>query len=56
VLIAGRPVKRAGKLLGVDRAALDARLADSRDRIIAAASVIDRTLVESSIASRMRIG
>jgi cytosine/adenosine deaminase-related metal-dependent hydrolase len=56
VLIAGRPKKRAGKLLGVDRAALDARLADSRDRIIAAASVVDRTLVESAVARAMRIG
>jgi len=39
VFVAGRPVKRAGRLLGVDLPALRARLLASRDRIAAAAGV-----------------
>jgi 5-methylthioadenosine/S-adenosylhomocysteine deaminase len=39
VFVAGKPVKRDGKLLGVDVAALRARLLESRDRIAAAAGV-----------------
>jgi cytosine/adenosine deaminase-related metal-dependent hydrolase len=39
VFVAGRPVKRDGKLLGVDVAALRARLLESRDRIAAAAGI-----------------
>jgi 5-methylthioadenosine/S-adenosylhomocysteine deaminase len=39
VLVAGRVVKRDGRLLGVDLPALQARLLASRDRIAAAAGV-----------------
>jgi cytosine/adenosine deaminase-related metal-dependent hydrolase len=39
VLVAGRVVKRDGKLVGLDLPALNARLVDSRDRIAAAAGV-----------------
>jgi cytosine/adenosine deaminase-related metal-dependent hydrolase len=39
VFVAGKPVKRDGKLLGVDVAALRARLLESRDRIAAAAGI-----------------
>jgi cytosine/adenosine deaminase-related metal-dependent hydrolase len=56
VLIAGRPVKRAGKLPGLDLAALDARLCESRARILAAARVVDRPLVESTVAAALRLG
>ncbi|MFD1541577.1 amidohydrolase family protein [Nonomuraea guangzhouensis] len=39
VFVAGRAVKRDGRLLGVDLAALRARLLESRDRIAAAAGI-----------------
>ncbi|MEV7042418.1 amidohydrolase family protein [Amycolatopsis sp. NPDC051061] len=39
VFVAGKPVKRDGKLLGVDLPALRARLLESRDRIAAAAGI-----------------
>jgi 5-methylthioadenosine/S-adenosylhomocysteine deaminase len=39
VFVAGRAVKRDGRLLGVDLPALRARLLESRDRIAAAAGV-----------------
>jgi cytosine/adenosine deaminase-related metal-dependent hydrolase len=39
VFVAGRPVKRNGRLLDVDLAALRARLLESRDRVAAAAGI-----------------
>lgn len=39
VFVAGRAVKRDGRLLGVDLPALRARLLESRDRIAAAAGI-----------------
>jgi cytosine/adenosine deaminase-related metal-dependent hydrolase len=39
VFVAGRAVKRDGKLLGVDLPSLRARLLESRDRIAAAAGI-----------------
>jgi cytosine/adenosine deaminase-related metal-dependent hydrolase len=39
VIVAGRVVKRAGVLLGVDLPALRSRLVESRDRIAAAAGI-----------------
>jgi 5-methylthioadenosine/S-adenosylhomocysteine deaminase len=39
VLVAGRVVKRAGALVGVDLPALQARLLDSRNRIATAAGI-----------------
>ena len=51
VLVAGRPVKRAGRLVGVDWPALSARLARSRSRIDAGFRSVDVGAIEQAAAA-----